>query len=94
MIQVNQFSPTKNQALFSSKDKSKILKCRLLQFLFGALRFNHFIPRHCLQTAPFSFTAGKGVMLRMFKTQPVRSALVLGCGMQLFQQLCGINTVM
>ena len=28
----------KNQALFSSKDKSKKLKCRLLQFLFGALR--------------------------------------------------------
>ena len=30
----------KNQALFSLKDKSKILKCRLLQFLFGALRVN------------------------------------------------------
>ena len=28
----------KNHALFSSKDKSKNLKCRLLQFLFGALR--------------------------------------------------------
>ena len=28
----------KNQALFSSKDKSKRLKCRLLQFLFSALR--------------------------------------------------------
>ena len=28
----------KNQALFSSKDKSKKLKCRLLQFSFGALR--------------------------------------------------------
>ena len=28
----------KNEALFSSKDKSKILKCRLLQFLFSALR--------------------------------------------------------
>ena len=28
----------KNQALFSSKDKSKKLKCGLLQFLFGALR--------------------------------------------------------
>ena len=28
----------KNQILFSSKDKSKKLKCRLLQFLFGALR--------------------------------------------------------
>ena len=30
----------KNQALFPSKDKSKQLKCRLLQFLFGALRVN------------------------------------------------------
>ena len=28
----------KNQALFSSKDKSKKLKCRLLRFLFSALR--------------------------------------------------------
>ena len=28
----------KNQALFSSKDKSQKIKCRLLQFLFGALR--------------------------------------------------------
>ena len=28
----------KNQALFSLKDKSKKLKCRLLQFLFCALR--------------------------------------------------------
>ena len=27
----------KNQALFSSKDKSKKLKCHLLQFLFGTL---------------------------------------------------------
>ena len=35
MFQVN---PLKNQALFSSKDISKKLKCRLLQFLFGALR--------------------------------------------------------
>ena len=29
----------KNQALFSSKDKSKKLKCPLLQF-FGALKVN------------------------------------------------------
>ena len=28
----------KNQALFSTKDKSKTLNYRLLQFLFGALR--------------------------------------------------------
>ena len=30
----------KNQALFSSKDKRKKLKCRMLQFLFDALRVN------------------------------------------------------
>ena len=30
----------KNEASFSSKDKSKKIKCRLLQFLFGALRVN------------------------------------------------------
>ena len=28
----------KHKAFFSSKDKSKKIKCRLLQFLFGALR--------------------------------------------------------
>ena len=28
----------KNQALFSSKNKSKKLNCRLLRFLFGPLR--------------------------------------------------------
>ena len=32
----------KDQALFSSKDKSKQLKCLLLQFLFGALRVTYF----------------------------------------------------
>ena len=32
----------KNQAVFSSKDKSKNLKCYLLQFLFGSLRLNMF----------------------------------------------------
>ena len=35
MFQVN---PLKNQALFSSKDKSEKLKCQLLQFCLGALR--------------------------------------------------------
>ena len=30
----------KHQALFTSKNKSKKLRCRLLQFLFGALRAN------------------------------------------------------
>ena len=45
MFQVN--NPTqrihmKNQVLFSSKDKSKNLKCRLLQFLCGTLRVKLF----------------------------------------------------
>ena len=30
----------KNQALFFLKDESKKIKCRLLQFLFGAVRVN------------------------------------------------------
>ena len=34
----------KNQALFSSKDKSKKLKCRLLQFLLGTLRIKNSAP--------------------------------------------------
>ena len=34
----------KNQVLYSSKDKSKKFKCRLLQFLFGALRVNFITP--------------------------------------------------
>ena len=35
-------SHEKNQALFSSKDKSKKLKCRLLQFLFVTLTVKYF----------------------------------------------------
>ena len=44
----------KNQALFSSKDKSKKLKCCLLQFLFGALRVKSFMwwSRHCQASYP------------------------------------------
>ena len=33
----------KNQALFTSKDKGKKLKCRLLQFSFGALRVKKYV---------------------------------------------------
>ena len=40
----------KHQALFYLKDKSKKLKCRLLQFLYGALRVNCLsVLRVCLQ---------------------------------------------
>ena len=33
----------KNKALFSSKDKSKKLKCCLLEFLFGVLRVKELV---------------------------------------------------
>ena len=39
----------KNQALFSSKDKSKKFKCRLLQILFGTLRVNILSAVHIFQ---------------------------------------------
>ena len=43
----------KNQALFSLKDRSKKLKCRLLQFLFGALRINLLHPQTVLMVSKF-----------------------------------------
>ncbi|KAL3853168.1 hypothetical protein ACJMK2_016733 [Sinanodonta woodiana] len=36
---------------------------------------------------------GRLAIVRVFTTQPVRRALVLGCTLQILQQLCGINTV-
>ena len=54
----------KNQVLFSSKDKSKNLKCCLLQFLFGPLRVKYFCflnllllrkPQDFLENCGFSF---------------------------------------
>ena len=42
-----------NQALFSWKDKSKKLKCRLLQFLFGALRVNSQL-NHMVEKSDYS----------------------------------------
>ena len=46
----------KNQVLFSSKDKSKKLKCRLLQFLFGALRVNNAV---CIKQACILLKMGR-----------------------------------
>ena len=49
----------KNQALFSSEDKSKKSKCHLLQFLFGSLRvktdIGHMIITHTLRQVFLSF---------------------------------------
>ena len=46
----------KKSSLYSSKDKSKKLKCRLLQFLFGALRVNLF-RKNTLKTTSVLFSA-------------------------------------
>ena len=43
------------QALFSSKDKSKSIKCHLLQFLFGALRVNSETKLKCIQNLKKAF---------------------------------------
>ena len=43
----------KNHALFSSTDKSKNLKCRLLQFLFCALRVNRIRAIYMMQQSSF-----------------------------------------
>ena len=43
----------KNQALFSSKGKSKKLKCRLLQLLFSTLRIKSLLDvLYCRVTEP------------------------------------------
>ena len=40
----------KNQALYSSKDISKKLKCHLLQYLFGTLRAGMTFTNPCNET--------------------------------------------
>lgn len=45
----------------------------------------------CCWVASFS---GGVVFLRIIRHGPTRRALIVGCGLQMFQQLSGINTVM
>ena len=62
MFQVNPLPKRihlENQALFSSKVKSKKLKCHLLQFLFGALRVKVFSVWHF----PTNFYATPGAKI-------------------------------
>ena len=53
----------KNRALVSSKDKSKKLKCCLLQFLFGALRVNMYHKNKLIDNIP---TTARGSSKLMF----------------------------
>ena len=59
----------KNQALFSSKDKSKKLKCPLLQFLFGTLRVRVSMIGHShFQFLPAFSKWGQLFMQRIFSS--------------------------
>ena len=56
----------RHQALFSSKDKSKKLKCRLLQFLFSPLRVKMYMGwmddlRFCVVFKSISVISGRWV---------------------------------
>lgn len=42
----------------------------------------------------FTCSVGAFVILRILRHGPTRRALIVGCGLQMFQQLSGINTVM
>ena len=70
----------KNQALFSSKDNSKELKCRLLQFLFGASRVK--LPLFCFlltfkHCSVLLERRGNFLNLEMLQhTEPLLNALV------------------
>ncbi|XP_077988286.1 proton myo-inositol cotransporter-like [Glandiceps talaboti] len=48
----------------------------------------------CEQDEEMQRRGKKAVIVQMLQTPPVRRALIVGCGMQMFQQLAGINTVM
>ena len=60
----------KNQALFSSKNKVKTIKCRLLQFLFGALRVNL-----CIYNA----VSNCFILLKVISIRPSRFLTIVSC---------------
>ena len=65
----------KNQALFTSKDRSKKLKCRLLQFLFGASRVNLDI----IPSIHFSFRTPRTLTIFFKKRMRTNSSNLVVC---------------
>ena len=63
----------KNQALFSSKDKSKKLKC-LLQFLFGALRVNIMFMCFVFTESTFSYFKFYIIMFQVLEEDPAEES--------------------
>lgn len=47
-----------------------------------------------ISAAPLLVSPDGPVIWRMLTYPPTRRALLVGCGLQMFQQLSGINTVM
>ena len=63
----------KSQALFTSRDKSKKLKCCLLKYLFGALRVNNKLHLK-LALASLGFATKQNyTRARLFKTNNIVS---------------------
>ena len=89
----------KNQALFSSKDKIKKLKCHLLQFLFGALTVNGplYVREICLNISNFPMCAGFSLTSYLESFTPTfglgtpvfpRISSNLHCGTPTFSKRC------
>ena len=77
----------KNQDLFSSKDKIKKLKCRLLQFLFSALRV-----KFCFEVLNSGqlfkeriYSGSKFILLRKF---PIWKEYVINGSKQVIETVC------
>ena len=61
----------KNQALFSSKDKSRKIKCCLRQFLFGAFRVNvlaEMLQSFVITAVVCEYISSKGKKLQQHKS--------------------------
>ena len=71
----------KSQALFSSKDKSKKLKCHLLQFLFGTLRVNSYQKLHLKLMTELMSLEGRNIMASDYCNQTNTVNLHLGVGL-------------